>query len=136
MKQAKEIEKEQVIAVVDEQPKEPAPESTEEPIVEPSNEIPTVVESNNNKEDELILKDEEFEDIGNSVATVSQDDSKNEDNDANIEDSLNLTIGEEEEQLLRDDDDMKSKGNIYINCFMVMVLTFLISTNKSFWTFN
>lgn len=97
-------------------------ESTEEPIVESTNETvetPEVVENtengeSNNNEDELILKDDEFEEIdkiGNSEPIVSQDESKNDvESDANIEDSLNLTIGEEEEQLLRDDDDVKPKG--------------------------
>lgn len=67
---------------------------------------------NNGNEDELLLKDGEFEEIDKIgiSAQSTQEESKNDvDIDANIEDSLNLTIGEEEEQLLRDDDDVKPK---------------------------
>lgn len=60
-----------------------------------------------------VVKDDEFEEIdkiGNSEPVSTEEELKLEiDNDANIEDSLNLTIGEEEEQLLRDDDDIKPK---------------------------
>jgi hypothetical protein len=123
LKQAKEVEKEPIVAEkveTEEPPKEELVESTEEPIVESTNETPVVPEntengeSNNNEDELILLKDDEFEEIdkiGNSEPTASQEESKNDvESDANIEDSLNLTIGEEEEQLLRDDDDIKPKG--------------------------
>lgn len=128
LKQAKEVEKEPIATEKSNEEKEEEkqlnddqqPKSSEEPaIVESTNEVEANAadqngESNNN-EDELILKDEEFEEI--AKIGNNQEDSKNDlDNDANIEDSLNLTIGEEEEQLLRDDDDIKPKGKFLNSC--------------------
>lgn len=83
-----------------------------EPVVEtePAKPIEESAENNNEDgEDELILKDEEYEEI-DGLGSESKADT---DNDANIEDSLNLTIGEEEEQLLREDDDVKTKGKYF-----------------------
>lgn len=77
-----------------------------EPVVE-TEAIGNVENNSEDVEDELILKDEEYEEI-DGLGSESKADT---DNDANIEDSLNLTIGEEEEQLLREDDDVKTKGN-------------------------
>lgn len=74
-------------------------------------------------EDELILKDEEYEEIDG----IGNDESKADtDIDANIEDSLNLTIGEEEEQLLREDDDIKKGEYLFLSRYCFTSLTFRI----------
>lgn len=116
--------------------KTPAPaekeDTTEEAKVEASEEQqPAVVETengeNNNSaeiaEDELILKDDEYEEIDGLGSEAIENESKADtDNDANIEDSLNLTIGEEEEQLLREDDEIvKPKGEFSLINYLVLV---------------
>ena len=94
------IEKEEVS-----EQKEPEKIENSEPVVD-AEQFEVIENNNEDAEDELLLKDEEYEEI-DGLGSESKADT---DNDANIEDSLNLTIGEEEEQLLREDDDVKTKG--------------------------
>lgn len=96
------IEKEEVSEKKD----EPEKIENSEPVVDATEQFEIIENNNEDGEDELILKDEEYEEI-DGLGSESKADT---DNDANIEDSLNLTIGEEEEQLLREDDDVKTKG--------------------------
>lgn len=115
-----------------EKPKEEEPEA-DKPLIE-------VIESSSQEdlndstlnEDELILKDECSEDIDISDDKIeenqeqpskdtNEDESKDLDGEtSNIdnEDSINLTIGEEEEQMLRDEDDIKPKGKNLIKNFL------------------
>lgn len=114
------------------EPEKPKEEQTEEekPVIE-------VIDSSSQEdlndstlnEDELILKDEFSEDIDISDDKIDENQVKNDEEQpskdtnedeskdldgetSNIdnEDSINLTIGEEEEQMLRDEDDIKPKG--------------------------
>lgn len=82
-------------------------DESNEPVIE--KEKDTLVE-----EDELILKDECFEEVERIGADQEEEktDIDGETSNVDNEDSINLTIGEEEEQLLRDEDDVKPKGNI------------------------
>ena len=99
------IEKEEVS-----EQKEPEKIENSEPVVD-AEQFEVIENNNEDAEDELLLKDEEYEEI-DGLGSESKADT---DNDANIEDSLNLTIGEEEEQLLREDDDVKTKGKFLFN---------------------
>ena len=115
-----------------EKPKEEEPEEkkVEEKPVEDPEPISSQEDLNTStlNEDELILKDECIDDIDQSDDKIDvnedeeppketiEEESKDLDGEtSNIdnEDSINLTIGEEEEQMLRDEDDIKPKGNIF-----------------------
>ncbi len=96
-KKAQEVEKESDPVVPENVSDEQPVESTTEATVDSTNE---------KNEDEVKNGNVEK---NNSENVQEEEEKMDFEPDVNIEDSLNLTIGEEEEQLLRDDDDIKPK---------------------------